>query len=409
MTASPFRRRTVVLLGILLAASLAAGTGLVVFGTPAAEVASGQRVLRSSGTPAATGYLALRRLLDGIGVPVTASRFDSGRRAGDSALLIVAAPGGHRLDPRTKSLGRMLVSAARVLLVLPKYSVLPEAGRPEWADTPLTLAAADLVEQVLSDAGVSGRVVRIEGDATWRPSEFPTPEVTNPQLVRSTRIEPIVAADDGILFGRIRGLDNQIFVLSDPDLLSNFGLRRGENARFAIRAIDHAAGGLGPVIIDETHHGLFAPPKLFQQLLTFPLALALFHLVVLLLFLVWAGTGRFGTPSSDEAGRPGGKDVLVGNTADLLTSGGHSREMLVRYFRLALSEAAGRAGTGLTGDQLLDRMATVGDDRGVAIDVRGIASDIRALHVSRRSEASRVLAVARDIHQWKEEFRHGPR
>ena len=54
----------------------------------------------------------------------------------------------------------------------------------------------------------------------------------------------VVTQDEG-LAGELRRGRHRILILSDPDLLSNHGLRRGDNAVLAVRLIDHLrpAGG----------------------------------------------------------------------------------------------------------------------------------------------------------------------
>ena len=64
------------------------------------------------------------------------------------------------------------------------------------------------------------------------------PVIDYPQLIESARLNPTIWSGDGILLGWLLYGDQKIWILSDPDILSNHGLARGDNAVLTMRLID---------------------------------------------------------------------------------------------------------------------------------------------------------------------------
>ena len=407
MNDAAFSRRTGIILGSVMGASLLAFVFVLVWGESAGPAGQpgGRHELESSWSRSAVGHAALRSLLEEIEIPVTVSRFRSGHRAGANALLLLVAPEEPVFEARAESVAEAIESAERVLLVLPKWSCERKYRSPWQCGPPVELRSPSEVESVLGDAGVSGDLVRPER-AAIEGEGFPAPRIDRPQLVRSNDLLPVVGSAEGTLLGLVRGRSNYVWILTDPDVLANHGLHRGRNAAFAIRAIERAGDGRRPVLIDETFHGYFRPPQVFGELLRFPLAIALVHLLLLLAALFWAGSGRFGPPQAEPEGIRGGKEVLVSNLAELLLLGGRTADALAKYFRTAVAAVSTRLGIEreLTRGEAVERLARIGESRGLAVDVRNLEEEVRSVLVAERFDEGRVISLARAIHRWKKEF-----
>jgi hypothetical protein len=396
-----FRPRTTLALAVVGTLSLGVALLLGAKGGAGGEVPSSASDAYSR---SAVGHRAFVELLRRTGVPVVVSRHGSGTRAAHATLLVLE-PHPDRTDSPDdfgESLGEMLSRARRTLVVLPKRRavVSPVSNRVRAA--PL-LPAAD-PEKVASASDLDARVVRPGVVGGWRGSIPGAPTLPDPQLLEAEGWEPLLACDQGVLVGA-RG---DALVLSDPDLLANHGLGRGENASIALALVDRAREGSLPVVVDETLHGHAAAPSVWSELLRFPLVLVVLQAVLALGVVLWAGVGRFGTPvPAPEALEPG-KSLLVSNTAALLRLGRHSAHALDRYLETTLQDAARavHAPAGLGREATLETLARVGEARGARDGPRALEDAVRAVRAERRP-GPRALAVARRVHAWRERVTEG--
>src|SRR5262249_47205898 len=120
------------------------------------------------------------------------------------------------------------------------------------------------------------------------------PDLRVPQLVRSDSLDRVMSApDDRILLGKRDRTLHTLWVLSDPDVLNNHGLRSPGNARFVVEMIDKLRHG-GPVVIDETMHGYARQPSVVRTLFEFPLVVVTVQMIACAILVVWAAMVRFG-------------------------------------------------------------------------------------------------------------------
>jgi hypothetical protein len=331
----PFSRTSLwVVIGVA-AASLAAAAALTIFGENlGGDTASGGA---DSYSRSALGHRALFEILERLDVPVVRSRSDSASKA-RHGLLVIVAPSIAEPAARER-LSAMLAEAPRALLVLPKWSGSQRRGEP-W------IAAASLLpvsrpQAVLDEANVQGQVIRAAlaeqpwiGEEAWSVR----PQLRDPQVLDRSELDSVVASDAGLLVGYTRvGDARDLWVLADPDPISNFGLADPANARFAIELIDRLRDG-GPVVIDEVVHGYAQAPSLLRTLFRFPLVLATLQGLICALLAVWAAMVRFGPRRAPPPPLAPGKDFLIQNTAALLHYGGHHADALRRYLAQSVSE-----------------------------------------------------------------------
>jgi hypothetical protein len=229
------------------------------------------------------------------------------------------------------------------------------------------------------------------------------PVIREPQLIASDQLSDIFTDVSGDrLLGKAERDDTELYVLSDPDMISNFGLRHPENARLVFRVIDELREG-GPVVIDETMHGYAQTPSLLRTLFEFPLVLATLQVLVCAVLAVWAAMVRFGPRREAPQPLAPGKDFLIRNTAALLHYGGHHAHALRRY--LALTVAAVRHA--LHAPSLAPAAMTAWLERVRA--VRG--GRISLVELERAVDAAespqRAVELADQVYRWRMEMTHG--
>lgn len=280
----------------------------------------------------AIGHLAFRSLLDDLGVPVSVSESGSGRYVSGDSVLIVAEP---RTDSETLAEVRAMLTARKVLLVLPKRTGTPDPHRPYWlAEDKLVsemsvlavLHLADADAAIVRDASLAG----LKGDSALAGA----PAIDHPQLMRSRAMHPLLAFADGMLIGEMRTRTGRIAVLSDPDLIANYNLARGDNAPLAVSVVEHLRdeNSGGSVIFDEFSHGFSEKPfHILGILFQFPFVLVTVQMGLAALVLIWAAAGRFGAPAPLAPALEAGKRSLIDNATRLLAQSGRIPDLSERY------------------------------------------------------------------------------
>ena len=386
--------------------------GIIAFaGAIFLEVEGGEREPRTAGASAfsysAIGHRALVDVLRRLDIPVLISRNNSSRKAGRSSLLVVAEP------PAAEGVGNKLddlLVAGTVLVVLPKWTGRIDPEKPGWL---ASLSALDFaaVEGVLEHLLPDGRLRRVTGQLTWRRGPFGvTPSLPTPQLVESARLRPIVDSDRGVLLGELPYGGQRVWLLSDPDILSNDGIGLGDNAGLAVRMIEELRAGSGTVVLDETIHGFRLAPNMWRAAFEFPFAVPTVLALAALGALMWSAAGRFGAPHPTPPVFESGKAILIENMAGLLRYGGHGPEILRRYASLTLREAARRLHAPQTLDEaaLPDWVDRVGTARGMRQQYGDIRREIDAITGTSTANSPRLARLALALHRWKREIINGP-
>jgi len=361
----------------------------------------------------ALGHRALVALLRAEGIAVVVSQHESDRRAGAGAVLVVAEP---QLDgptsARARRLGLMLGSVRTALVVLPKWSGREDPLRPGWIDQAAPVAEA-AVATTLQVTGITATVTRQDGEGSQSCAGADS-KVTlmRPQLLSapSTVLRPLIHCEKGILLGEVMAsAPRRIVVLSDPGVLSNHGLSRGDNARLALEIVNRVRNAQQALVIDETVHGNERIPSVWRELLRFPLWPAVLQAALALSFWLWSGMGRFGAPLPAPSGLAAGKSVLIENTASLLGSAGHSAYTLRRYFDVAVLDVARslHAPAGAKPEYLHGWLTAAGRRRRVTVELDSLAEQVGRIRRSASVNAESVVAVARRVHRWKQEMVHG--
>jgi hypothetical protein len=398
-----FAQRTLVWLLGVGGASFVLAIMLIAFGE---DLLPTSTVEANAYSESAIGHKAFVETLRRLGIPVLISRGESPMKAGPSDIVVVAEP---PVEMKGDAYLSELLAAERVLFVLPKWRASRDPTNPSWAGRVARLSLSD-VNDVLRIV-TFGSTTRAEPHRIgWKSSGFDrSATLTEPQLIVSDGLTPIIDSSLGQLLGEVEGSYGRTWVLSDPDLISNRGLQKGDNAIIAVGIIQAMMPEGGTVIVDEVIHGFRRDPSVWRALFEFPIILITINAVAAAAILIWAATGRFGSPAPIDPPLKAGKATLIGNAAGLLQFGGHAAEILRRYLVVTFGDVARRvhAPAQLADgalDQWLDRIGKVRHVRAAAAELR---RDAEHATVSGRVDDRRVLYVARDLYSWKQEMLHG--
>jgi len=356
----------------------------------------------------AIGHAGIAEILRKLGVTVVQSQHDSLDRLGPTSVLVIAEP---PLTVTADEQVRALLKAHTVLFVLPKWAGLPSTKKIDWIDRVLLKPTAE-AEWALQRVVNRGEVVRPSAAQAWTVNVLGgAPELgESPQLVQSDRLRTLLGSAEGTLVGEAANKQHRIWVLADPDVLSNHGIAQPANAAFAVGLINALRGPDGSVVFDETIHGFVAAPanpwKLFEPPFVFVVPL----LAVAIGLLLWATMPRFGAPEKLPPPLASGKLALIGSAAKLIAFAGYQRVLVKRYVQSTIREGARElhAPRGLSEFELVEWLRRIGQARNVSIDCGTVLLRAERLAERRRGEASSLVAAAREIHQWKREIIDGP-
>jgi hypothetical protein len=404
--AGPFPLITLVLLIVIGLGAFMTATYLEVFDDGGGEP-------RSTGADtysrSAIGHRAFAAALRKLGIPVQISRFMSLDKAGPGSLLLSLEPD---FDKSPEALLNSIHRAPHALLVLPKWNGVTDREKPIWVKR-MDLRPDKEVSAVLHAVAKDATLMRDEGTVEIDATRFGGKiTLADPQYILSggdMPIAPILASSGKILLGEMKIGGKDLWILSDPDLISNAGIDEADNGVVAIAIVDALLPKGGTVIIDETAHGFEQRPNLMRTLLKPPFLPILIATIVTALVLAWAGFARFGAPLPEAEGLAAGKLTLVKNAAKLLQFGTGAGNLLLSYRRLVLadvmSELHGPSGLDEAAQAAwLDRAAA---HRGLAIRVHPILERISSFAGAGRIDATRGLRLAHELYRWKQEIVHG--
>ncbi len=354
----------------------------------------------------AIGHRALVDTLRATDVPVLVSRANSAEKAGDESLLVVAEP---RLADWYDGTVAVEPGATDILVVLPKWDGLRDQFRPHWLSVAGMIPRSygqSILREILPDAVL----IRPAGPLVWDTGPLGVdPDIDYPQLIESDELNATIWSDQGILAGWVDYGDRTVWIVSDPDILSNHGMARGDNAVLTLQLLDSLRPLDGAVVFDETVHGYWQPPNLWRNMLQLPFVVPVILAAAAALMVGWAAMGRFGSPLPPKPPFASGKAVLIDNTASLLRFGGHGSEILRRYAEVTLGSVAHRlnAPRHLDGEALIEWVDRVGQARGVKRGFRELADRIDKSRNQNRRDGMGLARMARRLYQWRREMTDG--
>jgi uncharacterized protein DUF4350 len=309
----------------------------------------------------AIGYDALFHTLDALGIPVSTSETIP---TAFNDVVVLAEPDS---DPATLEHVRNVLNAGqKIVVILPKRTGVPDPDRPNRlrSDTlrPIgdALAVLHLIDPNASLIEAAGRAWRV------RPPVTPAPALRGVQLASSTTLTSLLGTSAGMLVGRLGGYGGygkQIVVITDPDIVDNHGIARGDNALIVREILDDMRVESGSVVFDESIHGYSSSPySALLLLFRFPFVLITLQLVTAALLLIWSGSGRFGAPKPRAPALAAGKQSLIESGAALLEFGASPAFLAERYADAIVHDAGQNlhAPRGLAGNALNRWLTTIG-------------------------------------------------
>ena len=356
----------------------------------------------TASSSSAVGYHALAHLLEEFDIPFVSNRAGVTRATSDTGLLVMAEPILATEDDREAFKAR-LARARNILVVLPKWLAAETQARPDWAFD-VELRAINQPASVMAILGGGATIHRSDGSHEWERGAAPAPTFEHVvQLVRSSSVRPIVRTGDGILFGALDDGIGQIYVLSDPDILANHGIRNGDNAALALRLIELARVGDGPVIFDETIHRFSAKPNLWRGMFELPYVIATIAALAAVGVLIWATVRRFGAPQPVPPALPAGKAGLIHSTAELLVFGRRARNLVERYFSITRRDVARRlhAPRSLRGHDLTQWLDAAGERRSLPHTCDDLERQIGGVLHGQRTDDTGLAGLALRIYRWR--------
>lgn len=351
---SPFTTRTALVLtgigGLLLLALLVmAGFGQ--------EIEA--RVTRTPGVSSkgATGFQALHDLLAGLpGTTVTLAR-DNDALAADH--LVIATPDAQTKAADLTELVRQR-DARPLLIILPKWqterdglSSTRERRIPDATNlAPIGAMLRGLTQAAITRAGQGARRPVAPG--------WPLAPIEAPQTLAIGGVEPwITVRGQGAILSKLP--DQKVWILADPDLANNYGLRDPRNARAIIAAIKAMNDDqLDAVTFDLTLHYRGGERNLVKLMLTPPFVAVTIALLAAALLAGWASAARFGPPRREARAIPFGKAALIETIAALTHRAGRAAAGGPRFAAMRAERLGARlhAPRGLGGDALADWIDT---------------------------------------------------
>jgi hypothetical protein len=355
----------------------------------------------------ALGYAGIADVMEQIGTPVVHSRAHGPDKATGGGVLVIAEP--HLENGGTLAAQRLLQSKA-VLLILPKWEGAASKGHSGWiqnAELPSIIFGQLAVDLVDPDA----QIVRGPPIAKWdRNAIGITPIVAAPlQIIRSRRLKPIVANGKDILVGELDTNGRRLFVLTDPDVMSNHSLSNPINASFGVALIGALRTGDGPVVFDESLNGAVASgPNILNYLFKPPLLPGTILALLAAALLLWATMPRFGVPDVPAPALQSGKGGLIDNIAALIGFAGRRGAIVGRFVDATVQDVARRlhAPRGLAGEALSAWLDRVGGARNVDVACAALVDRANALSSGRPGPAL-LISLARDTNRWKREMIDG--
>jgi hypothetical protein len=367
----------------------------------------------SSFSRSAIGYAGLAEFLQRLGMRVEKARGSDASTAGADSVLIVAEPSVAAKTAESKLIRPNVASA---VVILPRRLGGRSESHAGWIDRTAELPPAS-ADWVIEATGAKGKTVRVDAPATWTTNQLgATPQVGKVvQLIIDSDLRPLVGSAQGILVGERRNSAQRIWLVADPDILSNHGLLKGDNPAVAARLFTLLLPPRGRVVFDESLHGYSTarssggtasannPLRLLFQ---FPLVMVTLQVVAALGLVLWATMVRFGTPEPMETLLATGKGGLIRNAAHLMEFAGARETLLSDYFHSSIRGVARRLHLppGLGEPALIDWLDRVGRARGVGCDLQTIAQRVEEVMRDHGRSTPTLVAAARDIHRWKQEM-----
>jgi hypothetical protein len=379
----------------LIVAGIAAFTAMLLLMAYGDNLGAGRDGRAHALSQAATGYKGLVTLVGGF----HQTRFvRSAEQEGDDLLIVSLEP-----DTPPDRLRALLARRPNLptLVILPKWWTVADPEHRGWVRA-LAPVAGRSQQAALDGADIQAAegpapAAPVPGEAALAGIDFPVPAAA--QTVSAKAYRPLLQLPGGrSLVAQIS--DQPHYLLADPDLVNNHGLRDPARARAALALIERLNEDGESVGFDLTMNGFgtgasksllrlaFEPPFVAMTLALFAAAvLAGLH-----------GAFRFGPARREARAIAFGKAALVENSAALIGLADREAQLGGAYVEMVREETARTTGAQwLQGDKLdayLDRLGRPGRPR-----FSELAAQVRNAH-----DRPSLMAGARALTLWRKEI-----
>ena len=292
-------------------------------------------------------------------------------------------------------------SGKATMLVLPKWETMPDPKKKGFvrAIGRVSPFSGNAQLKPLGKAEVrlaKGPSRKVKGLGELGGLEFTLP--ASPQTVAGDDITPLIPGPGG---GAILGLlgNSSLYVLADPDLINNMGMKDREAARAAVDMLTILSPSEeGSVAFDLTANGLGDRPSALRLAFEPPFLALTLAIFVAALLAGLHGAFRFGPAAREKRAIAFGKAALVENSAGLFRIAKREHRTGPAYAELIREEAAHAAAAhNLHGEDLdaaLDRFSS--PDRPSFTEL--------ASRLASASDRNHLVSAARALFQWKKDL-----
>ena len=323
---SPFTQRSML---IILVVGLISFAAMLVLGAYAPDLRSGRNGGAHALSNAATGYSGLVALAEATDRNPLIIRNE---RQLDSEDLAVLAP-----EKAAVNLNKALTARATrpTLIILPKWQTSPDPDHRGWVTAKGLLPPAE-PQGILAPnwplkidrQRASGPLTTLAPAATG--VQFAAPVIL--QTVSAPQMIPLITDAQGhIVLGRLNAT-LPLFILADPDLLSNRAMADPAQAKAALALLDYLnSTDADAILFDVTLNGFGHSPSPLRLAFDPPfLATTLAMLAALILVSIQA-LNRFGPVRRRTRALAFGKAALIDNAAALVRKAGREAAFGPRY------------------------------------------------------------------------------
>ena len=401
-TATAFNPK--VMLAVIVAGALALAAYLVLTAY-SPQLAKGNNGGAHALSNSATGFAGLVALTKQAGVESIVSRDQESPTDGS---LLVLTPEASTAPGDVEKIVNAHQAIGPTLIILPKWETSRHPYRPGWVqiDGTIFMNSLDMLplkgwetEMKLGEMqSASGRDWTFQADFEEgeRPIRFRLPATY--QGLSCARCESPIALPDGKLLVATLWWDYPVYILADPDILNNHGLRTKEQARAALTLLDRLAeyGDADHVVFDVTLNGFGKQRSILRFLFEPPFLAITLCLVLAAILAGWQAFNRFGPPARRAREIALGKTALIVNGAELMRQAGKDHHGAVAYARnvrdhlaQALKAPGGLEDTAL--DQWLDRFTPPGMPKFSELMYK----------MTGTSDAGQMVEIGRDMSRWR--------
>jgi len=387
-----FRPATIML---VVAIGIIAFAAMLVLGAYAPELRSGRNGGTHALSNAATGFSGIVQLARATG---RNPRIQRSELLLDTEDLVVLTP-----ESGMTEMGQVLArrSTKPTLVVLPKWNTVPDPSRAGWVraqglkpawDPGRTLAPANLLKVRRHRSGGT-RLTTVPGHA---PPELRFIAPRPLQTASGPGLKPIVTDSAGRIV--LAQFENRpLYLLADPDLLSNRGMSDRGQAGAALAMLDFLnATGAKSIVFDVTLNGLGQARSPMRLMFDPPFLAATLAIAAALLLAGLQALSRFGPPRRPERAIAFGKAALIDNSAALVRQARREAGLGGRYAEMIRDKAVTvfAVPARLKGGAVTDYL-----DK---LDGRPSFSALASAAAEARSREE-LLAAAQALHRWQGE------